>query len=209
MQKLDNTHPGFLKLLADSRKIARQNDIKIRISKAKYIHDADSDSKCIGYFDSEGGELASSNYNDFDVFIRNFVHESCHMDQFLKDKFLWEKCSPGYDIFFQWLEDKKIVKREVLEEAVQDIIRLEKDCEIRSIAKINKYKLPIDVTDYIKRANAYLYGYLFFLEQKKWLPAIYNNPDVVTVSPGRFPKEYKKIPRKLYVLFKRELNKTA
>lgn len=205
MQVIDKNHPGFQKLLSDTRKIARNNDIKIRISKADYIVDNDSTSKSIGYFDGEGRELACSNYNEDESFIKNFVHESCHMDQFLNDKFLWAKCEPGYNIFFEWLEDKKIFKREVLEESVQDIIRLEKDCEMRSVAKIKKYNLPIDIDHYIRSANAYLYGYLFFLEQKKWIPAIYAELDVTECASSRFAKSYDKIPKRLHAAFKRKL----
>lgn len=204
----DKNHPGYKRFLKDTRAIARDNNIKIRITKDEFIYDAESSSKSIGYFDSEGRELASSNFNDFPVFVRNFIHETCHMDQFLYNPYLWSKCSPGYDVFFHWLETKSIYNREVIEEAMYDIIRLEKDCEFRSIAKIKKYALPIDIKDYIKRANAYLYGYLFFFEKRKWIPAVYQNPDILKHVPTRIPKEYKKIPRKLHAAFNRYLKES-
>lgn len=197
------THPGVKEFIADTKKIAKKNKIKIRISKAEFVRDAASTSKSIGYFDSHNRELASSNYNHLPTFVRNFVHESCHMDQFLQNRYLWDKCEPGYNLFFDWIEEGTEYPVEVLDEAVHDIIRIELDCEKRSVDKIEKYNLPLDVKDYIKRANAYLYGYLFFRKHKIWIPAIYNNAAAVKASPGRFAKNYKHIPRNLEKIFNR------
>ena len=108
--------------------------------------------------------------------------------------------------FFQWLLEKKIVKREVLLESVQDVIALELDCEKRAIAKIKKYNLPINLEEYCRKANAYLFSHLYLLEVRKWIPRIYSNKNTWMSSPKTLKKEYKNIPRKLYAAFKKNNN---
>lgn len=194
----------YEKLFEDIRKKAKLHGIKIKINKnSSTIYIDDEKTRVAGYFDSEEKVLAVAAKMDTKDWVSTFIHESCHMDQWIENTFMWDKLSHGYALFFDWLTNKKIVKREVLEECVQDIIRLEKDCEIRSVAKIKKYGIDIDVKRYIKIANSYLYAYLYFLEVKKWIPKIYSFEEVWQTAPSRFPKEHKKIPIKLYRQFKK------
>lgn len=198
---LGKKHPGYKRFMCDLRKIARRNEVELRFQRKKLVRDDDYASESLGYFGDTVLSVACN--NPFDTVMGIMVHESCHMDQSIEDTFLWDKCSAGYTVFFQWLEDKKIVKREVLEESVQDIIRLELDCEKRSVKKILKYGLPINVEEYIQKANAYLYGYLFFLEKKKWIPEIYTDQSVYNLAQTEFQKSYTKIPGKLRKAFEK------
>jgi hypothetical protein len=72
--------------------------------------------------------------------------------------------------------------------------------------KIIKYKLPINLEIYKRKVNCYLYSYLFFLEQKKWIPKLYTHKNVWGVASSKIPKFHNKIPRRLYAAFKRRLN---
>lgn len=198
---LDN--PKYKKFISDVKKTAKANQIKIRISKKEFVVPAGETIACAGYFDSEARVLAFSAQGNEADWLGVLAHESCHMDQFLYDGFLWDKCNPGYGAFFHWLEGKDTVTKERLGESVQDIIRLEKDCEQRTVLKIKKYGLPIDIPVYIKKANCYLYAYLYFLEKKRWIPKIYESEKVWSLSPSTFKSEYKKIPVKLYKAFEK------
>jgi hypothetical protein len=192
------------KFMSDLRRRAKDHDINIKFTTKEMVYPPGDPLGCTGYFDENDLVLCVSNSNSEQIFITNLVHESSHMDQFIQDKYLWEKCSPGYSIFFKWLEGSSIVKYEVLEEAVQDIIRIELDCEHRSLKKIKHYNLDIDTSYYIRQTNAYLYGYLFALETRHWTPQIYFNDKVVAASSSRLKKSYDKIPIKLHRIFLRQ-----
>ena len=192
------------KFISDIRKTARDHDIQVKFVNKDMIYAPGDPLGCTGYFDENEMVLCVSNAKNKKIFMSNLVHESSHMDQFIHDQYLWEKCSPGYSIFFQWLEGTTIVKQEVLLEAVQDIIRIELDCERRSLQKIQKYKLDIDVDAYIRGTNAYLYGYLFALETKHWTPQIYFDPKVIAACSSRLKKTYDRIPQRLHKVFLRQ-----
>ena len=191
------------KLISDTRKIAKENDIQVKFSSSSIIYAKDDPNGCTGYFDEDEMILCVSNRNNKHIFISNLVHESSHMDQFLHDRYLWDKCNPGYTIFFEWLDGATDLKQDVLEEAVQDIIRIELDAERRSIRKIRHYNLDslIDIDEYIRGVNAYLYGYLFALETRHWTPQIYFDGDIKNASSSRLKRSYTKIPRRLHRIF--------
>lgn len=189
--------------LKDLYKKAEKYGIKITIVDSEYIKFADESINCGGYFDSEAKELKVAKGKSKAEYLGLLAHESSHMDQWIENAFIWDKLSHGYTIFFQWLEDKKIVKREILEEAVQDVIRLEKDCEVRAVKKIKKYNLPIDLKTYIRKANSYLFYYLHVFETRKWIPKVYAYKDVYLNAPSVFKKKYEKIPVRLKAALKR------
>ena len=196
------------KLIKDTYKIAKANDIEIRLVKDKFVFEDWDKAKLFGsggYFDSDNRILAVAIEKRESRWLSIFVHESCHMDQFLSNSRAWEKYSPGHTLFFNWLQDNKSVKKEQLEQAAQDAIRIELDCERRSLEKIKKYNLDLDEIDYIRGINAYLHGYLFSLETKKWLPDLYVNKNVLNNCSTRLKKSYTKIPRRLHRAFVREL----
>lgn len=196
------------KFLIDVRKKARDNDIRVKFTTKTMVYAKDDTMGCTGYFDEDEMTLCVSNKNNKKTFLSNLVHESSHMDQFLHDKYLWEKCNPGYNIFFEWLGGSTIVKREVLDEAVQDIIRIELDAERRALKKIYQYKLEsiLDVSKYTRGTNAYIYGYLFALETRKWTPQIYFHPEVIDVCSSRLKTSYNKIPQRLHRVFLRHFS---
>lgn len=194
---------GAKRMLADIRAVARKNGVKLYFSKKERI-------KCdnvfvSGYFDDIKKVVAVSQFNDFTKFISMLAHESSHMDQWIEDKFLWKKCSIGYTTFFEWLDGKEGFSKDILEESVQDIIRLELDCEKRAIRKLKKYKVPIDIDMYIRKMNCYLYGYLFFLEKRIWIQGIYNDEFVTASAPKTVKSSYKKIPARLRKAFEQKL----
>ena len=186
------------KFIQDTRKTARENGIKVRFEKKKELFDKGDVFTFAGYFWEHKQVLAIATNHPKETWLPILIHESCHMDQYLKDKYMWEKCNPGFQIFDSWAGCNAIIKREVLEEAVQDIIRLELDCERRTIAKIKKYNLDIiDLKKYIKTANINLYSYLFTLETKRMINN-HDNPELLAAAPSILKKSYTKVPRRLF-----------
>ena len=189
------------KFIQDIKAKAEKHGVEVRMVDAKLVYAEGETVGCAGYFCSERKVLAIAMQHKRHEWLGLLAHESSHMDQWVERPYIWKKLGLGYDLFFEWL-DGGIKKREDLEEAVQDIIRLEKDCEERAIRKMLNYNLPVNVERYKRRANAYMYAYLYFLETRKWVPRIYSRPEVWSKSPVRFPRGYKKIPRGLHTAFK-------
>lgn len=185
-------------MLSDIKAKAKKHGIKVVMKKAALVYPEGESIGCAGYFDSENKILAVATGCNKTDWLGILAHEASHMDQWIESEYLWKKLMHSYDLFFLWLDYKMIVKAEYLQEAVADIIRLEKDCEIRAIEKIKKYNLPICLETYSRKANAYLFAYLFFLERKKWVPKIYSGEAVWSKAPMRFKDTYDKIPDRLY-----------
>jgi len=180
----------------------KKNGVKVILVEDKHVLYGEEKEKTGGYFSSDPPELAVATKLSRANFYGLLAHESSHMDQWIQNTYLWDKCSYGYGLFFEWLSGK-IVKREHLEEAVQDIIRLELDCEIRAIAKIEKYKLPINKTDYIQKANTYLYSYLHMINTRKWISKPYTKSGIWKLASTRLKKKYDILPKRLERAFKK------
>jgi len=194
---------GLERFKRDVRKTAKQHKIKVILSRKKVVKDHRNFLEMKGYFDDANKELCVATGSD-NKWYQILLHESCHMDQYIEDQYLWNKCSPAFTIFDDWLMGEREVNREVLEEVVQDIIRLELDCERRVVEKIKKYDLNIDPYDYEKISNISIYLYLFFLEKKKWIPEIADSSSIYKATPGKLKKSYTKIPRRLHRALEKE-----
>lgn len=132
--------------------------------------------------------------------LQILVHESCHMDQFLYDKKMWKK-GDSCDQLYYWLRGKNYRNINTHINNVQD---LETDCEKRSVEKIKKYGLPIDTTEYVKKANAYIYFYTYIKTFRKWTDherSPYTLEGIWKKMPSKFLKSYRKLPQEYKRLF--------
>jgi len=158
-----------------------------------------------GYFCGENEKLVVSGLAP--DWLQIMVHESCHRDQYVEKSPLWnkkveidgEKHDPN-SLFWDWLGGRQEIKPRKLREAMLHAMRLELDCEIRSAKKIDEFYLPINVKEYIQKANAYVYLYHVIPHTKKWYPkgkAPFNLPEVWTKMPTDFDRDYDHIPTRL------------
>jgi hypothetical protein len=84
---------------------------------------------------------------------------------------------------------------------------LELDNEIRSVSLINKFKLPIDKKQYIKKANTYIYFYNWMMISKRWCKSNnspYNNKRLMDVMPSHFKNDYTVLPGHIEQIFREE-----
>jgi hypothetical protein len=183
-------HTSYDKFVEDTKKTAEKNGVTIRISQQflVYTHPEDKVGSA-GYFSDELKELAISTY-DTKRWMMLFVHESCHMDQWTEKRKFWNTSTSGITTYFEYLnKNVELSERDVIK-YTQIAINLELDCEKRSIKKIQKYKLPIDIKEYKKRANTYLYGYLYCAGKRQWYNRLYHSYHVWSLSPDRFQAKY-------------------
>jgi len=134
--------------------------------------------KCSGYFDDSDLVVAAGKAEWVDI----LVHESCHMDQWAEKHALWGKADAGITMIEKWCAGTKYSNKKVIQ-AFKDTIELEWDCEKRSIKKIKKFRLNVDISDYCQQVNSYLFSYWATCRDRKWYGLPYNNPRIVRRMP--------------------------
>lgn len=129
------------------------------------------------------------------------IHESCHMDQYLYDKNIWINKGDSYDPLDDWLHDKRVHD---INKHINNVQDLELDCEKRAVVKIKNFDLPIDIEEYIKKANAYIYFFSYLKHSRRWFGpknSPYVNEKIWKEMPNQFQKSYRKLPKKYFELF--------
>jgi hypothetical protein len=111
-----------------------------------------------------------------------FVHETCHLDQQLQRPAWHEHKEDSIEKLDQWLAGKKVKN---IESHIHHVIELEWDCEKRSMRKISRNRLPMNLKDYAKMANAYILGYHWILRNREWCKKSYKTTYVWTHMPEK------------------------
>lgn len=146
---------------------ARIHGITVYKGRGKTVMSPGDNVPVAGYFDDENMKLAVA-VGDSD-WVGAFAHEASHMDQFVDGSKYWtDDLSHAYDVLLTATTTPEKVSREEFKAALNMIVLLEADCEHRTIEKIKQYKLPVDVEDYTRKANAYLYWHTAMLYYRKW-----------------------------------------
>jgi hypothetical protein len=139
-----------------------KNGITLKIIQKEFV----GKDRYSGWFDPTKKELvcAYKNLNGFTV----LVHEYNHMLQWKNRKEFWNKCGQNDESFlFDWIAGKEMSASKVTR-ILKKTIRLERDCEIRTLKTFKKYKLDVDLEHYIRQANVYIYSYWFIRKYRKW-----------------------------------------
>lgn len=144
-----------------------------------------------------------------DNWITVLIHESCHLDQWKDNARVWRKYSKKADLHDKWLSGEAEYSDKQIDSIIQGVVKLELDCEKRSIKKIEKYGIKWPVKKYIQQCNCYLYFYLYTKETRRWMNldkkgySPISNSKVYGLCPSKFLKSYKTIPPKVYEAFKK------
>jgi hypothetical protein len=177
----------------------RRTGIKCEIRPVKYLV-LSGNIRCSGYFDDENKKLVvAGNHKDW---LAILVHEYAHLTQWVDNCEPWKKGSTGLNNLEHWLSGNKIRS---VKDAVNRARNLEHDNEIRSVNLIKKWKLPINLTEYIQKANAYLQFYNYMRYSRKWSKpnnSPYSNPKVWKQMPAKFNMKYETMGKKWFELYK-------
>lgn len=169
--------------------------------------DSYSTNNCMGYFgeDTEHKtydmELCISAKEKVAVWFPTFVHEHCHMRQWIEGSRYWLATEGrgrenSCDILWGFLDGK--VKNRKINYHIGLVRDLELDCERRVLREIEKYDLPIDADVYAQQASAYVHSYNYIKEFKRWYPkgkSPYSVPEVWKELPTNLKGNYKDAPR--------------
>lgn len=179
---------------------ANEYGISIILENKKVVYLEGDNNGSAGYFDHISKTLKVSTKRSLDSFIGLFVHESCHMDQFIEDPISWKYITDQYQIYYNYIDGEQKYNNDILQEAVVTVLENELDCEKRSIRKIKKYELPIDIKEYKQKANCYIYSLYYYFTIRKWYDD-FQNDDKWKIAPINFRKDYTKIPKNLFKIF--------
>lgn len=201
LSKLDKHVRTFVR---SEIKIANAYDIPVKLLSKRHVWM--DGVRVNGYFCDATPEMVVACYKKPIDWLEIFVHESCHRDQCIENTRIWTKTIDGHDaltMLWQWLDKTIELTPDKLHQVIQASMMVELDCERRSVKKIKRYKLPIDIEAYTKKANAYVYFFLSMQETRKWYgkgkSPIYLD-EVWKQMPAHFDNDYMDIPPKYRML---------
>lgn len=206
-------------LISEITITALSNGIGIYLSSDKSLTYADEDIRVSGYFSAGDTEtppvLAVATGKPLMDWVAILLHEGCHMEQYIEDCEAWRNITmpngkEATDVMFEWIEHKIELTPEELDDVVARALGVELDCERRTHSKIKRCYLDhiINPNEYVKKANAYIYFYLYSKSVRKFYTGgfePYNVYDVWSVAPDNFDGDYTQIPPALHKAFTEHL----
>lgn len=161
-----------------------------------------------GYFCEKSKTLAIASNVRLKWVLGALLHEESHLDQWADSNSVWYESKMDYSflMFFGWLGGYFNIKNP--ETYAKKIIKLEADCEKRTIKKIkDRWQKYISVDDYARSANAYLFSYLWMAKSKKWVGDFTVYKKYTKHFPAKIHSKYEKLPIKFLKLFELAQNK--
>lgn len=183
--------------------------VNILLSKKKYIT-ISKEIKCAGFFSSNWTKgkpvLTVATGKRLKHWLPIFVHESCHMEQWMESHKSWEDLEK-LDVMDEWLSGKDFDKK-TLNKSIKNSINIESDCEKRTIQKIKDWELPIDIDEYIQKANAYILFYNYVKKVRRWSSphkSPYKNKRIYKHMPKKWLDNYHYLEPEVEKIFDKEL----
>ena len=141
---------------------------------------------CGGWFDAQDKEFVVALKNTYGFEI--LIHEYCHYLQWKTRRRFFNKYIQACDIVFPWVQGT-FYKKDIVEQAIGEVIELEWDCEKRALDVIKEFKLDIDTERYIKSANASLLFYHIVHDERKWVKNLSPYaPNITKLMPNALQK---------------------
>lgn len=141
--------------------------------------------KCSGFCDVHGLTVAIK--KPLEEWLLVLIHEAAHLDQVIEKSPVWFNDYAETDEIDIWVKNKR-TRNKRIDKCFEAAIALELDCEKRSVKKIKKYNLPVDIGEYIKKSNAYLFSYMVTKQNRCWFEFPYKIPEIYNKMPKRFLK---------------------
>lgn len=155
--------------------------------------------KVSGYFDETVPILVSSMGRPDSYEI--LVHEFAHFTQWMDQCYEWVNLGNSILQIDEWLKGKNVRN---IKECIDKTRDLELDNEKRAVELIKKFKLPIDISRYKKKANAYVMYHNYLLISRKWCSpgnSPYSNKRILEAMSDKFNMNYSKLPKRLEKIF--------
>jgi hypothetical protein len=185
-----------------------RSGVSIKLSNTSNI-DFGEGNYCSGYFsggeDLEDREFCVAMDSKFSNEV--FIHEFSHFKQWKNKKSAWYKVKEKDEIdFWDWISGTKRMSKKRIKIASKGIRNLEEDCERRSVKLIKKWDMDIDIEDYKRKANSYIYFYTVIPEIKSWYKKgtpPHEVEEIMDIMPKTFLKNYDTPPKDYLNLIKK------
>ncbi len=176
-------------------KVFLRNQKRIKLSKGNY---------CAGYFSDSDFKIVVA----IDVPLNNWVsvlaHEFSHMEQWISNVKMWDNLNiyntDSCSEFFEWLEGKYELHEELITYHMRRVCEMELNCEKRTVEMIKKFKLPINIPNYIQKANTYIWFYSVVRQKRQWegtkAKSIYEIKQIASIAPKNWVKDPFNVPEK-------------
>lgn len=189
--------------------VAQKNNVQFTLSPDTHIAYPTTKDLVNGYMiEFPKKELAVATGKSLELWLPILVHESSHLDQLLEKSSYWyDSYIPGttfetVDIIMLWIEGKIELSDVQLNNYIKLSRNVELDCERRTVEKIKKFNLPLNIADCIQKANSYIFFYTAMKKTKSWyIPGKepYRTKEVWSLCPTEFltDDEYENVPENL------------
>jgi hypothetical protein len=179
---------SLMHLIEEGFTVRLVNDKRVKVAKGFYSS---------GYCCDVDKELVVAVGKDTDTWFQIYIHEYCHFLQHVdgaysdSEPYVW-------DSFDRWIGKTKNLTDKTVKRYVDIIRECEMDCEARVVNLIKKHKLPIDVDNYIQKANVYGMFYSVVAKHRKWYAPRKESPteieDLIQMMPTTFMDSWDDIP---------------
>lgn len=196
--------PEYKPFIASVKRQCKTYGIELVLAPSRDVVLTDDFSQdCSGYFCDRDKALVVACGKPFKDWFEILVHEFCHMEQWKTDN-RWERWTDACGKTWEWMAGDIIMNKTQLRNVLDEMVELEKDCEMRAVEKIRKWGLPISVQKYVQKANVYLYSYHMLPEIKRFPTGVHSDKKLVEMAPKTFKKSYRKVPDEMakYMLAK-------
>lgn len=196
--------PEYKPFLASVKRQCKTYGIELVLAPSRDVVLTDDFSQdCSGYFCDRDKALVVACGKPFKDWFEILVHEFCHMEQWKTDE-RWVRWTDACGKTWEWMAGDIIMNKTQLRNVLDEMVELEKDCEMRAVEKIRKWGLPISVQKYVQKANVYLYSYHMLPEIKRFPTGVHSDKNLVEMAPKTFKKSYRKVPEDMakYMLAK-------
>jgi hypothetical protein len=210
--------PNQKEFLKHVQSVAYKNDIQIKFLDVKYINEGKGVSYS-GYFDDSAKTLVVATKRKIEDWFPVFVHEVCHMDQYLEKSKVWNTHIKGFHekhdpmtLYTLHVDRLITLDPSIVNEVFSKVLNVELDCEKRAVKKIKKFDLDLDVNKYTRHANVCLFDYSYQFQNRKWyaLRKITRHPaKVIDIAPEKLyndPLDYLVIPDNIRSIFDEVVN---
>ena len=159
-------------LLSDINICADEHGVKIIYADESTIPYPHTGYPVSGYFVDYGDPtLAVAKGKPYKEWVMILVHESSHMDQWIEKSKYWSNNfingRESVEYIDDWISGKEYSDKDI-GDFIKRSIDVELDCEKRTIDKLKKYNIDINIAEETQKANSYILFYNIVKEFRKW-----------------------------------------
>jgi hypothetical protein len=150
-----------------------------------------------GFFCEKEKVLAVAGGHSLKKWFWILLHEYNHMLQWKSGNFFSQSSNEMDERFWGWLSGEIELSKDELNAVVENQRNCEIDCEKRTVKMILENPgVGLNVDEYVKKSNAYLYFYSMVKLRRKWYKkAPYEVKEIIDMMPVEFVKDYNKLPK--------------